>query len=99
MRVLTCDELRQIVDDARGRADTSASVLIQRAGYAVIQFCLAHFKFRRVCVVCGADGDGDYELMAGQVLTAIDEQVSVSVLARRESGVEAEAAAKCETLA
>jgi hypothetical protein len=33
MRILTCDELRQIAHYAEGRADTSASVLIQRAGW------------------------------------------------------------------
>jgi ADP-dependent NAD(P)H-hydrate dehydratase / NAD(P)H-hydrate epimerase len=99
MRVLTCDELRQIVDDARGRADTSASVLTRRAGYAVSQFCLAHFKFRSVCVVCGAGGDGDYGLMAAQVLSGIAEQVSVIVLARDVSALSAEAATICERLA
>jgi NAD(P)H-hydrate epimerase len=99
MRVLTCDELRQIVDDARGRADTLASVLIQRAGYAVAQFCLAHFKFRSVCVVCGAGGDGDYGLMAAQVLSGIAEQVSVIVLGKDASGLSPEMAAICESLA
>jgi hydroxyethylthiazole kinase-like uncharacterized protein yjeF len=99
MRVLTCDELRQIVDDARGRADTLASVLIQRAGYAVAQFCLAHFKFRSVCVVCGAGGDGDYGLMAAQVLSGIAEQVSVIVLAKDASGLSPDMAAICESLA
>ena len=99
MRVLTCGELRQIVDDARGRADTLASVLIQRAGYAVAQFCLAHFKFRSVCVVCGAGGDGDYGLMAAQVLSGIAEQVSVIVLAKDASVLSPEMAAICESLA
>jgi NAD(P)H-hydrate epimerase len=99
MRVLTCDELRQIVDDARARADTLASVLIQRAGYAVAQFCLAHFKFRSVCVVCGAGGDGDYGLMAAQVLSGIAEQVSVIVLAKDASGLSPEMAAICESFA
>ena len=99
MRVLTYDELRQIVDDARGRVDTLASVLIQRAGYAVAQFCLAHFKFRSVCVVCGAGGDGDYGLMAAQVLSGIAEQVSVIVLAKDASGLSPEMAAICESLA
>ena len=99
MRVLTCDELRQIVDPARGRADTLSSVLIQRAGYAVAQFCLAHFKFRSVCVVCGAGGDGDYGLMAAQVVSGIAEQVSVIVLAEDASGLSPEVAAICESLA
>jgi NAD(P)H-hydrate epimerase len=99
MRVLTCNELRQIVDDAGERADTLSSVLIQRAGYAVAQFCLAHFKFRSVCVVCGTGGDGDYGLMAAQVLSGIMEQVSVIVLAKDASGLSPEVAAICESLA
>jgi hydroxyethylthiazole kinase-like uncharacterized protein yjeF len=99
MRVLTCDELRQIVHDAEGRADTSGPVLIQRAGYAVAQFCLAHFKFRSVCVVCGVGGEGDYGLMAVQVLSGIAEQVSAVILARGASALSAEAAAICDNLA
>ena len=60
MRVLTSDEVRQIETEGASRADTPASLLVQRAGYAVAQFCLAHFKFRSVCVVCGTGGDGSY---------------------------------------
>jgi ADP-dependent NAD(P)H-hydrate dehydratase / NAD(P)H-hydrate epimerase len=99
MRVITCNELRQIVDDATGRADTLSSVLIQRAGYAVAQFCLAHFKFRSICVVCGTGGDGDYGLMAAQVLSGIAEQVSTIVLAKDASVLSSEAAAICDSLA
>ena len=99
MRVITCDELRQIAHDAEGRADTSASVLIQRAGYAIAQFCLAHFKFQSVCVVCGAGSDSDYGLMAAQVLSGIAQQVSVIVLVKDASGLSPEMAAICESLA
>jgi NAD(P)H-hydrate epimerase len=99
MRVITCDELRQIAHDSEDRADTSASVLIQRAGYAIAQFCLAHFKFQSACVVCGAGSDGDYGLMAAQVLSGIVEQVSTIVLAKDTSALTAEAAAICERLA
>ena len=87
MRVITCDELRQIGHDAEGRADTPASVLIQRAGYAVAQFCLAHFKFRSVCAVCGNGGNGTDGLMAAQVLSGIAEQISVIVLATEEKAL------------
>ena len=66
MRVLTSDEVRQIEVEAASRTDTSTSLLIQRAGYAVAQFCLAHFKFRSVCVVCGAGGNGADGLMAAR---------------------------------
>src|SRR6476659_1592602 len=99
MRVLTADEVRQIEVEAASRTDTSASLLIQRAGYAVAQFCLAQFKFRSVCVVCGAGGNGDYGLMAAQVLSGIAEQVSLIVLAKDASGLSAEAAAICDSLA
>jgi NAD(P)H-hydrate epimerase len=98
MRVLTRDELRQILHDAEGRADTSASVLIQRAGYAVAQFCLAHFKFRSVCVVCGKGGNGTDGLMAAQVLSGVAEQTSVIVLATEEKALSPEAAAICASL-
>jgi ADP-dependent NAD(P)H-hydrate dehydratase / NAD(P)H-hydrate epimerase len=98
MRVLTRDELRQIERDAECRADTSASVLIQRAGYAVAQFCLAHFKFRSVCAVCGNGGNGTDGLMAAQVLSGIAEQISVIVLATEEKSLSPEAAAICANL-
>ena len=99
MRILTADEVRQIESEAASRADTPRSLLVQRAGYAVAQFCLAHFKFRSVCVVCGAGGNGDYGLMAAQVLEGIAEQVSVIVLAKDASALSAEAAAICDSLA
>lgn len=98
MRVISCDELRQITHDAEGRADTSASVLIQRAGYAIAQFCLAHFKFRSVCAVCGNGGNGTDGLMAVQVLSGIAEQISVVVLATGEKALSPEAAAICASL-
>src|SRR6478672_13356965 len=99
MRVLTCDELRLTEHDAEGRADTSASVLIQRAGYAVAQFCLAHFKFRSVCVVCGNGGNGTDGLMAAQVLSGVAEEVSTIVLAKDANALSPEAAALCESMA
>jgi ADP-dependent NAD(P)H-hydrate dehydratase / NAD(P)H-hydrate epimerase len=99
MRVLTADEVRQIAMEAASRTDTPAALLIQRAGYAVAQFCLAHFKFRSVCVVCGAGSNGDYGLMAAQVLSGIAEQVSTIILAKDASALSAEAAAICDSLA
>ena len=98
MRVITCDELRLTEHDAEGRADTSASVLIQRAGYAVAQFCLAHFKFRSVCAVCGKGGNGTDGLMAAQVLSGIAEHISVIVLATEEKALSSEAAVICANL-
>jgi NAD(P)H-hydrate epimerase len=98
MRVLTSDEVRHIESEAASRTDTPAALLIQRAGYAVAQFCLAHFKFRSACVVCGAGSNGDYGLMAAQVLSGIAEHVSTIVLAKDVSALSAEAAAICDGL-
>jgi len=99
MKILASDDVRQIEREAARRIDTSASLLTQRAGYAVAQFCLAHFKFRRICVVCGVGTNGDYGLMAAQVLSGIAEQVSSIVLAKDASALSAEAAAICDCLA
>jgi ADP-dependent NAD(P)H-hydrate dehydratase / NAD(P)H-hydrate epimerase len=99
MRVLSSDEVRHIESEAASRTDTPAALLIQRAGYAVAQFCLAHFKFQSVCVVCGSGGDGDYGLMAAQVLSGIAEHVSTIVLAKDVSALSTEAAAICDSLA
>jgi len=99
MRVLTSDEVRQIEVEAASRTDTSTSLLIQRAGYAVVQFCLAHFKFRSVCVICGAGGNGADGLMAAQVLSGIAEEVSTIVLAQDANALSPEAAAICDSLA
>jgi len=99
MRVLTSDEVRQIESEAGSRTDTPRSLLVQRAGYAVAQFCLAHFKFRSVCVVCGAGDDGSYGMAAAQVLSTIAEQVSTIVLAKDASVLSPEAAAICDSLA
>jgi NAD(P)H-hydrate epimerase len=99
MRILTSDEVRQIKVEAASRTDTPASLLIQRAGYAVAQFCLAHFKFRSVCVVCGAGGNGADGLMAAQVLSGIAEQVSTIVLAKDANALSSDAATICDSLA
>src|SRR6478672_3699229 len=99
MRVLTADEVRHIESEAASRTDTPSALLIQRAGYAVAQFCLAHFKFRSVCIVCGAGGNGDFGLMAAQVLSGIAEQVATIVLAKDASALSSEMAAICESLA
>ncbi|HET8892265.1 MAG TPA: NAD(P)H-hydrate dehydratase [Candidatus Angelobacter sp.] len=99
MRVLTSDEVRQIESEAGSRTDSPRSLLVQRAGYAVAQFCLAHFKFRSVCVVCGAGDHGSYGMAAAQVLSTIAEQVSTIVLAKDASALSAEAAAICDSFA
>lgn len=99
MRVLTCEEVRKIERDAVGRAHISEAALIQRAGYAVAQFCLAHFRFRSVCAVCGAGNNGAAGLAVAQVLSEVAERISVIILAPDESTLSTEASALCSTLA
>ena len=62
------------------------------------QFCLAHFKFRSVCVVCGAGGNGADGLAAAQVLYGIAEHVSIIVLAKDASALSPESNAICDSL-
>ncbi len=81
MRILNGEEIRQAEGEALTRPEVSSLVLIQRAGYAVAQFCMAHFKFRRVCVVCGAGKNGAYGLAAAEALRRIVEEVHAIVLA------------------
>src|SRR5258708_33859486 len=71
MRILTGEEIRQAEGEALTRPEVSSLVLIQRAGYAVAQFCMAHFKFRRGGVVCGAGGSAAYGLAAAAGLGRI----------------------------
>ena len=71
----------------------SALVLMQRAGAAVAQFCLAHFKFGSVCVVCGKGNNGGVGLAAAEALRAMAEKVSVIVLAQNASMLSPDAAA------
>lgn len=56
MRILTCKEVREAEQEAINRPSMSTLVLMQRAGYAVAQFCLSNFKFSSVCAVCGKEG-------------------------------------------
>src|SRR5258706_14398459 len=81
MRILTGEEIRQAEGEALTRPEVSSLVLIQRAGYAVAQFCMAHFKFRRGCVVCGAGKNGAYGLAAAAALRRIAEEGHTIVLA------------------
>src|ERR1700682_2689665 len=98
MRILTSAEVRQAELEAISRAGMSALVLMQRAGYAVAQFCLAHFKFSSVCVVCGRDSNGGDGMAAAESLREIAATVSVLILARDASELSDEAAAMCSRL-
>jgi hydroxyethylthiazole kinase-like uncharacterized protein yjeF len=95
MRILTSAEVRQAELEAIGRAGMSASALMLRAGYAVAQFCLSHFKFNSVCVVCGRDSNGGQGMAAAESLREIAESVSVLILAKDASELSEEAAAMC----
>lgn len=98
MRILTSDEVLQAEQQAVNRPGMSAQVLIQRAGHAAAQFCMAHFKFNSVCVVCGRGKNGARGLAAAQALGEIAENVSVILLASRAEELEPDTAAFCSRL-
>src|SRR5579863_9425567 len=68
MRILTCAEVREAERKTIGRPDMSTLVLMRRAGHAVGQFCLSHFKFRSVCAVCGKGNNGGDGIVAAEAL-------------------------------
>jgi ADP-dependent NAD(P)H-hydrate dehydratase / NAD(P)H-hydrate epimerase len=82
MRILTRNEVRQAVKEATSRSQVSVSMLMQRAGYAVAQFCASHFKFSSVCIVCGKGHNGGEGLAAAEALRRIANDVAVIILAR-----------------
>jgi ADP-dependent NAD(P)H-hydrate dehydratase / NAD(P)H-hydrate epimerase len=98
MRILTCDEIQQAEQQAVSRPGMSPLVLIQRAGYAVAQFCVANFKFRSVCVVCGRGKNGASGMVAAESLGSVAENVSVIVLAKEAAELEPDTAAFVERL-
>jgi NAD(P)H-hydrate epimerase len=71
----------------------SKLVLLQRAGMAVAQFCLAHFKLKSVCVVCGQGDNGGRGLAAAEALRGFAEEVSIIILAKDETQLSPYAAA------
>ena len=93
MRILTTAETREAEREATGRAEISTLVLMQRAGYAVAQFCVAHFKFNSVCVVCGKGNNGGDGLVAAQALSEITTRISVIILAKDVSELSPDSAA------
>lgn len=98
MRILTSGEVRQAVKEATSRSQVSMSVLMQRAGYAVAQFCATHFKFSSVCVVCGKGDNGGEGLAAAEALRGIAAEVFVIILTREAGALSADAAAMCSNL-
>lgn len=93
MRVLTTNEVREAERQAINRPGMSTLVLMQRAGHAVAQFCLAHFKFNSVCVVCGKGNNGGDGLVAAEALREVGNNVSVVILAKDVSELSPDAAA------
>jgi hydroxyethylthiazole kinase-like uncharacterized protein yjeF len=98
MRVLNSEEAQEVEQQALARPGMSALVLLQRAGHAVTQFCVAHFKFRTVCVVCGAAKNGARGLAAAESLRQVAESVSVILLASSADALEPDTAAFCSQL-
>ena len=99
MRVLSCDAVHQAEREAISRSGGSALVLMQRAGYAVMQFCLANFKFNSACVVCGTGTNGGRGLAAAQCLKAVAADLSVIILAKDASELCPDAATMLSNLA
>jgi hydroxyethylthiazole kinase-like uncharacterized protein yjeF len=89
MRILACTQ----ADDAASGPETSPQVLMQRAGYAVAQFCAAQFKFGSVCVVCGRGRKGGTGLIAAAALQRIADTVAVMILARSADELSADVSA------
>lgn len=98
MRIFTSEEVREAEREAISRPDMSTLVLMQRAGQAVAQFCLSHFKFTSVCVVCGKGNNGGDGLVAAEALRQRVEQISVIILAKEAGELSADAAAMCSRL-
>jgi NAD(P)H-hydrate repair Nnr-like enzyme with NAD(P)H-hydrate epimerase domain len=85
---LNSEEVQEVEQQALARLGMSSLVLLQRAGHAVAQFCAAHFKFRTVCVVCGAGKNGARGLAAAESLCQVAENVSVILLASSADALE-----------
>src|SRR6516165_6824823 len=98
MRILAADEVREAERQAVSRPGMSTLVLMQRAGTAVAQFCLAHFKFNSVCVVCGKGNNGGDGLVAAEALRPLTGKLSVIILAQDPTGLSPDAGAMCSRL-
>ncbi len=98
MRILSCEEVHQAELQAISRPGVSTLVLMQRAGYAIAQFCLSQFKFARVCVVCGPSANCGDGLVAAEALRRVAASVSVIVLAKGLDELAPDAAAACSRM-
>jgi ADP-dependent NAD(P)H-hydrate dehydratase / NAD(P)H-hydrate epimerase len=98
MRILTTEEVLQAEREAINRAGMSSLILTHRSGHAVTQFCLAHFNFQSVCVVCGKGNNGEVGLVAAENLCKIAAHTFVIILAKEAGELSADAAAMCSRL-
>jgi len=98
MRVLNSEEILQAEREALTRPGSSGELLIQAAGYAVTQFCLAHFKFASVAVVCGKGKPGSQGMVAAESLHQMAKEVFVLVLAQSVDELEPDTATICSRL-
>ena len=98
MRILTIEEVLQAEREAINRAEMSSLILTHRSGHAVTQFCLAHFNFQSVCVVCGKGSNGEVGLVAAENLSKIAAHTFVIILAKEAGELSADAAAMCSRL-
>jgi NAD(P)H-hydrate epimerase len=99
MKILTSDEVRRLESETIKKHELSTLILMQRAGFSVAQFCLLHFKFESVCVVCGKGNNGGDGFVAAAGLLEMGKEVTVIVLARGMSELSVDAAYWCERLA
>jgi hydroxyethylthiazole kinase-like uncharacterized protein yjeF len=98
MRILTIEEVFQAEREAVNRAEMSSLILTHRSGHAATQFCLAHFNFQSVCVVCGKGNNGEVGLVAAEDLSKVAAHTFVIILTKETSELSADAAAICSRL-
>jgi ADP-dependent NAD(P)H-hydrate dehydratase / NAD(P)H-hydrate epimerase len=95
MRILTTEEVLHAEREAINRAGMSSLILTHRSGHAVTQFCLAHFNFQSVCVVCGKGSNGEVGLVAAENLSKIAVHTIVIILAKEVGELSPDATAMC----
>lgn len=98
MKILTSDEVRRLEREAIEDHGLSSLALMERAGSCVAQFCVLHFKFASVCVVCGKGNNGGDGFVAAAALREMGKEVTVVVLARAVNELSVDAAYWCTRL-
>jgi ADP-dependent NAD(P)H-hydrate dehydratase / NAD(P)H-hydrate epimerase len=98
MKILSTEDVRQAERKAISRPGGSTLLLMQAAGDAVAQFCLARFRFHSVCVVCGKGNNGGDGMVAAEALRGMGHDVSVLILAGNISELSPDAAAMCSRM-